>query len=242
MIPIRTNVLRMQPYSPGKPIEDVKRELGLDRVVKLASNENPFGPSPKAIAAVKAASERMHIYPDGGAHELKQALSEKLDLPVTNLMIGNGSDELIHLIGLVLLGSESDETIIGDPSFSRYDPTAQIGPSKLIKVRLDDEYRHDLPAMAREVTEHTKLLWIANPNNPTGTIVQKPEVDRLLDGLPDHVIVVLDEAYYEFAQHVDDFPNARDYVAEGRNVVGLRRSAKHTVWQGFASVTASAPR
>jgi len=226
MIPIRPNVLQMQPYSPGKPVEEVKRELGLERVVKLASNENPLGPSPKAVEAVKNAAEKMHIYPDGAAHDLKQALAKKLGLPASNLMVGNGSDELIHMIGLILLGTDADETIMGDPSFSRYDPTAQIGPSRLIKVPLDSEYKHDLPAMANAVTDRTKLIWIANPNNPTGTIVRKSEVDKFLSDIPDHVVVVLDEAYFEFAEHATDFPNARDYVLAGKNVIGLRTFSK----------------
>jgi len=226
MIPIRPNVLRMQPYSPGKPIDEVKRELGLDRVVKLASNENPFGPSPKAVEAVKQAAEKMHIYPDGAAYDLKKALSDKLNLPVANLMVGNGSDELIHMVGLILMGSEEDEMIMGDPSFSRYDPAAQLAPARLIKVPLDAQYRHDLTAMARIVTDKTKLIWIANPNNPTGTIVRKAELDRFLDDIPDNVVVALDEAYYEFAEHADDFPNSRDYVLAGKNVIGLRTFSK----------------
>ncbi len=216
----------MQPYSPGKPIDEVKRELGLDRVVKLASNENPFGPSPKAVAAVKLAAEKMHIYPDGAAYDLKQALSAHLGIPASSLMVGNGSDELIHMIGLILLGSEEDEMIMGDPSFSRYDPAAQIGPSKLIKVPLDSNYRHDLPAMAKAATERTKLLWIANPNNPTGTIVRKSEVDQLLKDLPEQVVVVLDEAYYEFAEGQEDFPDAREYMLAGAPVIGLRTFSK----------------
>jgi len=226
MIPIRPNVLRMEPYSPGKPVEEVKRELGLNRVVKLASNENPFGPSPKAVAAVKKAAEKMHIYPDGAAYDLKSALSKHLDLPASSLMIGNGSDELIHMIGLILLGCEDDEMIMGDPSFSRYDPTAQLGSSKLIKVSLDKEHKHDLPAMARATTSSTKLIWIANPNNPTGTIVRKAEFDKFLSDIPDDTVVALDEAYFEFAEHVLDYPNARDYVVAGKNVIGLRTFSK----------------
>lgn len=226
MIPIRPNVLLMQPYSPGKPIDDVKRELGLERVVKLASNENPLGPSPKAVAAVQKAAEKMHIYPDGAAHDLKAALSKHLDLPVANLMVGNGSDELIHMIGLILLGTDDDEMIMGDPSFSRYDPTAQIGPARMVKVPLDADYRHDLPAMAKAVTDRTKLIWIANPNNPTGTIVRKAEFDKFLADLPNHVVVALDEAYFEFAAHATDFPNSRDYVVAGKNVIGLRTFSK----------------
>ena len=226
MIPIRPNVLRMQPYSPGKPVDEVKRELGLDRVVKLASNENPFGPSPKAVAAVKKAAERMHIYPDGAAYDLKKALSEKLNLPVANLMVGNGSDELIHMVGLILLGTEEDEMIMAEPSFSRYDPAAQLAPARLTKVPLDSAYRHDLTAMAKAASERTKLIWIANPNNPTGTIVRKTEFDRFLADLPEQTMVALDEAYFEFAEHALDYPNSRDYVAAGKNVIGLRTFSK----------------
>ena len=226
MIPIRSNILQMQPYLPGKPIEEVKRELGLDRVIKLASNENPFGPSPKAIEAVRIAAEKMHMYPDGASHDLKEAIAKKLDLPTESLIMGNGSDELLHLIGLVFLSSENDELIVGDPSFSRYDAAAQIAPAVLTKVPLDADYRHDLKAMSQAVTERTRVIIIANPNNPTGTIVRKAEFDQFLDSIPDHIAVVLDEAYFEFAQDADDFPSARDYVAQGRNVIGLRTFSK----------------
>ncbi len=223
---IRPNVLRMQPYLPGKPIEEVKRELGLDRIVKLASNENPFGPSPKAIAAVQAAAERMHIYPDGAAFELKSAAAAKFGLPIESIMVGNGSDELIHLLGLILLGTESDEMIVGDPSFSRYDAAAHLVPCQLIKVPLDRHYRHDLTAMAKAVTDNTKLIFIANPNNPTGTIVRKSELDKFLSEIPQDIVVVLDEAYFEFASHLEEYPDGIDYVKQGRNIVSLRTFSK----------------
>jgi len=238
---IRPNVLKMIPYAPGKPIEEVQRELGLQRVVKLASNENPFGPSPKALAAVRKAAERMHIYPDGASFELKSAIAKKFGQPFARVMVGNGSDELIHLIGLIFLGGENEEMIMGDPSFSRYDPAAQIVPSKLIKVPLDRKFRHDLSAMADAVTEKTRLLFIANPNNPTGTIVRKPDVDRFLADLPRYVTVVLDEAYYEFAADQKDFPNSLEYIDRGFNVIGLRTFSKAyglagiRVGYGFAS-------
>jgi histidinol-phosphate aminotransferase len=225
MTPIRENVLRMEPYSPGKPVSEVRRELGLDRVIKLASNENPLGPSPKAMAAVRDAAATMHIYPDGSAYELRCALAGKYDLPAGNLLLGNGSDELIHLLGRVTL-DEGDEMIVGDPSFSRYDASAHLSRSSIVKVPLDSEAAHDLPAMARAVTERTRLLYIANPNNPTGTIVRKKEVDRLFDEVPEHVLVILDEAYYEFAADVPDFPDSLDYLKKRRNVVGLRTLSK----------------
>ncbi len=223
---IRPNVLQMQPYSPGKPVEEVKRELGLERVVKIASNENPLGPSPTAVADVQESASRMHVYPDGAAHSLRTALADKFAIDRQQILVGNGSDELIHLLGLVLLG-EGDEMVMGDPSFSRYDAAAHLSVANLIKVPLDDEYRHDLPAMARAVTDRTRLLWVANPNNPTGTVVRKPEVDQFLDDLPESVVVVLDEAYYEFAADQPDFPNSLEYVKAGRpNVVGLRTFSK----------------
>jgi len=238
---IRPNVLKMIPYAPGKPIEEVQRELGLSHVVKLASNENPFGPSPKALEAVKKAAERMHIYPDGASFELKSAIASHFNQPLSRVMVGNGSDELIHLIGLIFLGGGDEEMIMGDPAFSRYDPAAHLVPIKLIKVPLDQKFTHDLTAMAAAVTENTRLLFIANPNNPTGTIVRKPDVDRFLADLPPYVTVVLDEAYYEFAADQKDFPNALEYVNEGKNVISLRTFSKAyglagiRVGYGFAS-------
>ncbi|HWD39019.1 MAG TPA: histidinol-phosphate transaminase [Fimbriimonas sp.] len=223
---IRPNVLQMTPYLTGKPIEEVKRELGLDRVIKLASNENPIGPSPKAVEAVRKAAERMHIYPDGAAFELKEKISSKFGVPRNQILVGNGSDELIHLIGLLFLGKPTDEMIVGDPSFSRFDASAHLAPSKLVKVPLDSDFRHDLPAMARAITENTKLVFVANPNNPTGTIVYKNEVDAFVRDLPEHVTFVLDEAYYEFAVNEPRMPNSLDYLAQGKNIIGLRTLSK----------------
>lgn len=227
MIPIRPNVLGMEPYVPGKPIEEVKRELGLDRVVKLASNENPFGPSPLAVEAVRDAATSMHVYPDGAAFELKQAIAKRFDVGADQVVVGNGSDELIHLFGLVLLGNPEDELMMGDPGFSRYDASAHIAACRLVKVPLDKTFTHDLDAMANAVTPNTRIIYLANPNNPTGTIVRKAELDRFLDRIPENVVVVLDEAYYEFAAHLEDFPNSLDYIRAGReNIVGLRTFSK----------------
>lgn len=223
---IRPNVLRMIPYSPGKPIDEVKRELGLDRVVKLASNENPFGPSPRAVEAMRRAAAEVHLYPDGAAYELREALSEKYSIPTENLIIGNGSDELIHLIGLIVLDGDEDEVVIGKPSFVRYNAAAHLSSSRLIEVPLDSRLRHDLSAMAKAVTERTKLIFIANPHNPTGTYVSRAEIERFLDDIPPSALLVLDEAYYEFAMDVPDYANSRDFVKAHRNVVGLRTFSK----------------
>jgi histidinol-phosphate aminotransferase len=216
----------MEPYAPGKPIETVKRELGLDRVVKLASNENPLGPSPKAVAAVIEAASQMHIYPDGASFRLKEALSARFDLPAKQIIVGNGSDELIHLIGLLYLSGPQHEMIMGDPSFARFDSVAHLADAKLVKVPLDSKYRHDLTAMAQAITPNTRLVFVANPNNPTGTIVRKREVDAFVKDLPPFVTLVLDEAYMEFAAEADDFPLSLDYIREGRNVIGLRTFSK----------------
>jgi histidinol-phosphate aminotransferase len=234
MIPIRSNVLAMEPYVQGKPIEEVRRELGLTRVIKLASNENPFGPSPLAVAAVQEAATRMHLYPDGGAYDVKHAIAGKFDMPVESLLLGNGSDELIHLLGLVLLGSPHDELMMGDPGFSRYDASAHLASAKLVKIPLDRQFVHDLEAMADAITPQTKLIYIANPNNPTGTIVRKAALDRFLDCVPRGCVVVLDEAYYEFVDQAPDFPNSLDYLRAGwDNVVGLRTFSKA---QGLAGI------
>src|SRR5579871_6643243 len=174
----------MTPYVTGKPIEEVKRELGLTRVIKLASNENPLGPAP-------------------------------------NIFVGNGSDELIHLLSLLLL-APGDEMLMGEPGFARYPAGAHLVEATVTRIPMNSEMRHDLPAFARAATERTKLIFIANPNNPTGTIVRKAEVDRLLADIPDTTVVVLDEAYADFTVGVNDFPDSIPYVLEGRNVVGLR--------------------
>lgn len=216
--------MRMHPYVPGKPAEEVRRELGLDRVVKLASNENPYGPSPKALAAIARAAEGLHVYPDGASYALRNALSEFHRVPMERIAVGNGSDELLHLLGLALL-EPGDEVIMGDPGFSRYDASAHLAPCTLVKVPLDAAYRHDLCAMAASVTGRTKLIFIANPNNPTGTIVRRDEFERFLDAIPETAVVVLDEAYYEFAEGVEGYPDSRDYL-DRPNVVGMRTFSK----------------
>lgn len=223
--PIRPNVRQMEPYLPGKPISEVQRELGLDRVIKLASNENPYGPSPKALEAIAEAAKSLHIYPDGASFALRSALAEKYGVPMERIIVGNGSDELIHLLGLVLLGEPEDELMMGDPGFSRYDASAHLAPCKLVKVPLDSEYRHDLKAMAAAITPNTKLIFIANPNNPTGTIVRRAELEAFLDQVPTSTVVVIDEAYFEFAAVNPEFPSSIDYL-DRPNVIGMRTFSK----------------
>lgn len=222
----RPAILRMTPYSPGKPIDEVKRELGLDDVVKLASNENPRGPSPRAVAAVQAAAHRLHVYPDAGAYDLRQGIAQRFGVRPDQVLLGNGSDELIHLLGLVFLAGPNDRMIVGDPSFVRYDAAAHLGDAQLVKVPLTADYRLDLPAMARAADDRTRLVWLANPNNPTGTTITRAEVQALLRDLPETTAVVLDEAYFEFATEAPDYPDSREFLTDDGRVIGLRTMSK----------------
>lgn len=223
---LRPNVLKMQPYPPGKPIEEVQRELGLTDVVKLASNENPLGPSPLAVEAIREAAAKLNLYPDARAFDLVKAIGSRFDIPTDNVLVGNGSDELIHLLGLVLIDSPNDEVIVGDPSFVRYDAAAYLAPCKLIKVPLDPQERHDLRAIQNAITKDTAIVFIANPNNPTGTIVGRDDLDAFVRDMPPHVTLVLDEAYVEFAQHDPNFKSSLEFVREDKRVVGLRTFSK----------------
>ncbi|MFQ3588153.1 MAG: histidinol-phosphate transaminase [Fimbriimonadaceae bacterium] len=226
-LPIRENVLAMTPYSPGKPIEEVKRELGLERVIKLASNENPLGPSPKAVAAVRAAADAIHLYPDGSAHDLRLAIGRKFGFPPEQILLGNGGDEILRMLGWVLIDSPEDEVLTADPSFIVYGDTAKIAPCRWVKVPVDAGYGIDLTAMAGRLGERTRIVFLANPNNPTGTVLKKSDFDAFLRDVPDTALVVLDEAYYEFAADLPDFPHAIDYVRAGvPNVVCLRTFSK----------------
>ena len=216
----------MVPYSPGKPISEVRREFGLEDVVKLASNENPLGPSPLALNAVREAAAAMNLYPDGSSFELVDALSRHFHVPKEQIVVGNGSDELIRMLGWVLLDGPEDEVLVGDPSFICYDETANVVPCRLVKVPLDANYVHDLPAMSSKLSDRTRIVFIANPNNPTGTIVHKPEVDAFLRDVPETALVVFDEAYYEFGREEPGYPDGREYVLEGRNVAALRTFSK----------------
>lgn len=223
---IRPEVLRLTPYSPGKPIDEVRRELGLEHIVKLASNENPLGPSPKALEAIRREAAELHYYPDAAAWELSEGLAQRFEVAHNQVLVGNGSDELLALIAQVLLTGPEDEILMAWPSFIRYDAGATLAGAKIIKVPLTADHRHDLPTMASKATDRTKIVWIANPNNPTGTYVTKTEVDAFLHDLPEQALVVFDEAYYEFARENADYPNSLDYLHAGKQVVGLRTFSK----------------
>jgi histidinol-phosphate aminotransferase len=211
-------------YEPGKPIDEVARELGLDpaEIVKVASNENPLGPSPKARAAMIQALDQAHIYPDGGGWRLRSAIAEKLGLGMKNVILGNGSNEILEFVGHAFL-RPGDEVITSRHAFVVYKFIATLFGARTIEVP-DPEFRHDLEAMAAAITPRTREVIIANPNNPTGTAVTQEEVDRFLERVPERVIVVFDEAYYEFLEAPAD---SLKFIREGRpNVLVLRTFSK----------------
>ena len=210
-------------YEPGKPIEETARELGLDpdSIVKLASNENPLGPAPLAIEAMKNEAAGVHIYPDGGGYKLRNALAEKYDLALENIVLGNGSNEIIELLCHCFLNQDA-ELIAAEHAFVVYKLMATLFGAKYVEVA-DPDFIHDVDAMADAITENTRLVFIANPNNPTGTMVNEAALDRFMDRLPEHVVAVFDEAYFEF---LEDAPDTLKYVREGRNVCVLRTFSK----------------
>lgn len=217
------HIRSLRPYVPGKPIEEVERELGLTDIVKLASNENPLGPSPLVAEALQSAARGLALYPDGACFALSNALATHWDVQPENLIIGNGSDEIIHYLGLTYV-QPGDQVLTGDPSFVRYEAAAVLNQGEFVVTPLQD-HCFDLAAMAERITDRTRLIFIANPNNPTGTIVRRGEVERFLDRVPEQAIVVMDEAYYEYVDD-DDYPQSWNYVREGRNVVILRTFSK----------------
>jgi len=217
-------------YEPGKPVEDVARELGLapSDIVKLASNENPLGPSPKALAAMRETIERAHFYPDGGGYYLSEAIGQKTGLARNNVVLGAGSNEVIEFVGQAFL-APGDEIIAARHAFIVYKLVATLFGAKTIEVA-DPGFAHDLEAMADAITPKTKVIFIANPNNPTGTLLGQEAIDRFMARVPEQIVVVFDEAYYEF---LPEPPDTVKFIREGRNVIVLRTFSKI---QGLANL------
>ncbi|MCR4428505.1 MAG: histidinol-phosphate transaminase [Caldiserica bacterium] len=212
------------PYVPGKPIQEVERELGITDIIKLASNENPFGPSPKAVEGVLEALNSVNFYPDGQSYELRQALARHLSVPPDWIIVGNGADGVILETCMAYLDEES-EVITSEHSFPMYDIFSQAMRAKVVKVPTKN-YGLDLKAMRQTISPKTSLVFVCNPNNPTGTLLRKEEVQEFMEDFPEEVMVVFDEAYYEFAQS-EDFPDTIGYLREGReNVLVLRTFSK----------------
>jgi histidinol-phosphate aminotransferase len=220
---VNPSVLTQPVYEPGKPIEDVARELGLDPagILKLASNENPLGPSPLAVAAATRALAHGELYPDGGCFVLRQKLAARHGLAAEQFVVGNGSNEILELLGHVFL-RPGDEVVMGAPAFIVYKLVALLFGARPVEVPLVD-HRHDLDALARAVTPRTKLVFLPSPNNPTGTANTEAEIHAFVRALPEQVVFVFDEAY---AEYLENPPDLRPLLAEGRKVVGLRTFSK----------------
>lgn len=218
----RKHILKVNPYEAGRPIEEIKRQLKLKEVIKLASNENPLGPSPKAMEAVRRRLSSVNRYPDSSGYYLKKRLARSLRLEPNNIVLGNGSDELIDLI-IKAFVEEEESVLTSDTSFLEYKIIASVNARNVISVPLK-YFKYDLDALKRKVNDKTKVIFIANPNNPTGTYVTKYEIEEFLRGLPERVIVVLDEAYDAFID-VDDFPISLNYIRR-KNVLVLKTFSK----------------
>jgi histidinol-phosphate aminotransferase len=222
-VPWRPGVDRITPYQPGKPIEEVERELGISNAVKLASNENPLGPSPRVRAALRRAAGDVHRYPDGACFSLRAALSRRLGVKPGEILLGNGSNELLSLLGLAYL-REGDEVLTSRQTFVVYEMVALLANAKYVDVPLRD-FAYDLDALGRAVTPATRMVFIANPNNPTGTAVDPKALKAFVAGVPDHCLVVLDEAYYEYMDPAYQ-ADTLSWVRERNNLVVLRTFSK----------------
>ena len=217
------NILKVSPYVPGKPIEEVRRELGLKSVIKLASNENPYGPSPKVLKAIAVAAKTVNRYPDGGCFELRRELAKRLEVAPEQFVFGVGSDEVIVLALRAFL-REGDEVVMAKPSFLVYSIASATAGAKLVEIPLKG-LKYDLDAMKAAVTARTKIVFIGNPDNPSGQYATKDEVAAFLDGFPDNVLVFFDEAYFEYV-NAKDYPDTIALLKSRRNVIVARTFSK----------------
>ena len=223
------HIKNLLPYKAGKPIEEVKRQLGLTKIIKLASNENPLGPSDLAIKAVKEILLDTHRYPDSNGYDLRNQLAQKFNLNIDNVIIGGGSEGIMSVIMRTFLSSV-DEIIATKNSFIGFRVLANASGIKTNWVSMKD-YHYDLESMAKEINNNTKVIYLANPDNPTGTYFNKDEFDNFMDKVPDRVIVILDEAYFEYASDISNYPDSMHYRYD--NVITLRTFSKIHGLAGF---------
>lgn len=220
----RKEIDQLTPYVPGKPIEDVKREYGITDITRLASNESPYGPSPKAVDAMKEAVHKSWLYPEPTCRNLREKLATRHDLSPEQFVIGNGADHLITLIGHAFI-NKGDEVIYGMPTFMSYrESTLSMGGIP-VEVPLTDDFVYDLDAIEEAITENTKLVYICNPNNPTGTILDSDQIVSFLEKVPSHVLVILDEAYIDFITE-KDYRTGVELIKEDHRLISLRTFSK----------------
>ncbi len=220
----RPNLNRVKSYVPGKPLEELEREYGVKNAIKMASNENPLGPSPKAVAAIKKNLQRIHRYPEGGCYYLRKKLSQILKVAPESLVFANGSDELLVLAVRAFV-NPGDEVIIADPTFLIYEIATCAQDGQVIKVPMKN-FRYDLDGMKTKISLKTKVIFIANPDNPVGTYVNQDNLLRFLKDVPERVVVVLDEAYYEFACKKKDYPDSLSLLKTFKNLIIARTFSK----------------
>ncbi|QQY80117.1 histidinol-phosphate aminotransferase [Keratinibaculum paraultunense] len=221
----RKELSKLQPYVPGKPIEEVQKEYGLTDVVKLASNENQLGPSPKAVEAVKNELKNLNIYPDAGAMELRHALAEKYGLEYENIVVGNGGEQVLQIIAQTFINT-GDEAIMADTTFGIYSNSVTHMGGIPVEIPLTKDYKHDFKAFVENVNDKTKLIYVCNPNNPIPNIMAKEEINYLVDNVPEDVVIVFDEAYYDFARVNPDYPETLEILNKRPNTIILRTFSK----------------
>jgi histidinol-phosphate aminotransferase len=221
---LRPALAGLVPYEPGKPIEEVQRELGLERVVKLASNEGPYGPFPQALEAMERAAAELNRYPDGGAYRLRSALAERHGVQFEEIAVGSGADGVIDGVSQAVL-DPGDEIVCGWPSFPSYVIYALKLGAAPVQVPLV-EHRYDLDAMLEAITPRTKLVYVCHPNNPTGTTNSRAELDAYFEHVPEHVLTVLDQAYFEYIDDPEYADGIEEYFKAGRRVMVLRTFSK----------------
>jgi histidinol-phosphate aminotransferase len=220
---LRKEILGLKPYKAGKPISEVKRELGLAEVIKLASNENPLGTSPKAKEAIKALVNESQMYPDASNYELKHKLAQKYGVKAEQIFCGEGSDSLIRVICEVFLKPD-EESIMPEVTFPRYESATKLMGGKCVKIPMKNN-GIDMQAMVNAITDKTRIIWFCNPNNPTGTIFTKSEFDAVLNKIPEDVIIIMDEAYVEYVTD-KNYADSLDYLKDYPNMITLRTFSK----------------
>jgi len=220
----RKELANLNAYVPGKSIDKVKEEYGLSEIVKLASNENPLGPSKLAVAAIIKEASNVNLYPDPSVDIVKTKLSKKFEVEKEQIIVGNGGEEIIKAIAMTFI-NEGDEVIMADTTFSLYDITSSLMGSVSIKVPLKD-FKHDLDGFLERINEKTKLVYICNPNNPIGNIMSKEEIDNFVEKLPEDIILVLDEAYYEYAIRNPKYPDGLNVLKTRKNTIIIRTFSK----------------